>query len=321
MTHAAAIVDSLAGYFQSLSPTLPPHSHVAQVLQCQSSWVGGEHLSGPQQELCVLPSVLDSQSTWLATQCEQFASGQHQGSVAEVPSPSPFRSLFQNAGHNPVEASGPGSPIVVSHPFVTMPVAAERPPSQSASPFEFPKGGPVRLTRFVEMPWDVYCTRVNGMIQSGVFEDIGRATVRLEGGPAWGVCLRINHWSCALGRRPRLRCGVLYHLANRTLSFHGIADDAIGLLIILFEGWTSSSINQLPAVRSNLQSTPSNVPSARANHQSVPPNVPPPPLPHPVPRVMQKQQLMQDDFSPRPQTPDDRQREKGMLLFAPWCIN
>ena len=146
MTHAAAIVDSLANHFQSLSP----QSHVAQVLQSQSSWVGG--FSGTQQELCVPPSVLDSVSTWLATQCEQFASGQHQGSVAEVPSPSPFvnmqvetpvaspRSPFQNAGHNPVETSGPGSPIAVSHPFVTMPVAVEPPPSQSASPFEFPKG-------------------------------------------------------------------------------------------------------------------------------------------------------------------------------------
>ena len=47
------------------------------------------------------------------------------------------------------------------------------------------------------------------MIQSGVFEDVGRASMRLEGG------------------RPRLRYGVLYHLANRTLSFHGIADDAV----------------------------------------------------------------------------------------------
>ena len=83
------------------------------------------------------------------------------------------------------------------------------------------------MTRFVEMPLDVYYARVNGMIQPGVFEDIGRATIRLEGGTAWGVWLRIDHWSTALGRRPRLRCGVLYHLANRTFVFHGIADDAV----------------------------------------------------------------------------------------------
>ena len=155
---------------------------------------------------------------------------------------------------------------------------------------------------------DVYYARVNGMIQSGVFEDIGRATVRLEGGTALGVWLRIriDHWSTALGRRPRMRCGVLYHSANWTLSFHGIADDAVRSLISLFERWTSSSITQLPSVRSNRQPTPSNVPSVRSN-QCVPPNGPPPPLPHPVPRVMQEQQLIQDDSSPRPQKPDDRQ--------------
>ena len=156
------------------------------------------------------------------------------------------------------------------------------------------------------MPLDVYFARVNGMIQSGVFEDIGRATVRLEGGTALGVWLRIDHWSTALGRRPRLICGVLYHSANWTLSFHGIADDAVRLLISLFERWTSSSITQLPSVRSNRQPTPSNVPSVRSN-QSVPPNGPHPPLPHSVPRVMQEQQLMQDDSSPRSQRPDDRQ--------------
>ena len=139
----------------------------------------------------------------MAIQCEQFASGPHQGSVAEVPSPSPFvdmqvetpaaspRSPFQNAGHNPVETSGPGSPIVVSHPFVTTPVAAEPPPSQSASPFQLTEGGPVRLTRFVEMPLDVCYARVNGMIQSGVFEDIGRSTSR-----------RRNSMGCVAPHRP-----------------------------------------------------------------------------------------------------------------------
>ena len=45
------------------------------------------------------------------------------------------------------------------------------------------------------------------------------------------VWLSTNHWSTALGRRPLLKYGVLCHLANRTLSFHGIADDAVGLLI------------------------------------------------------------------------------------------
>ena len=156
------------------------------------------------------------------------------------------------------------------------------------------------------MPLDVYYARVNGMIRSWVFEDTGRATIRLEGGTAWGVWLCIDHWSTVPGRRPRLRCGVHCHFANRTLSFRGIADDAVRLLIPLFEGWTSSSITQLPSVRSCRQSTPS--------------NVPPPPLPHPVPRVMREQQLMQDDSPQRPQTPHNRQT-RGMMLFGPWCIN
>ena len=50
------------------------------------------------------------------------------------------------------------------------------------------------------------------------------------------------------------------------------------------------------------------------NRQSTPSNVPPPPLPHPVPRVMQGQQLMQDDSSPTPQTPDDRRTRRDDAL-------
>ena len=87
------------------------------------------------------------------------------------------------------------------------------------------------------------------MIQAGRFEHIGRASIRLEGSTAWGVWLRIDQWSTALGRRPRLRCGVLYHLANRTLSFHGIAADAVRFLLPLFEDWTFPAIHLLPSVR------------------------------------------------------------------------
>ena len=129
MTHAAAIVDSLAGHFQSLSP----QSQIAQVLQNQSSWVGGEHLSGPQQELCVPPSVLDSLSTWLATQCEQFASGLHQ--VAAVISPSHFLNMqvetpvavldrhFRTQSSIPLTQVAPGSPIVPTIPiYISVPI-------------------------------------------------------------------------------------------------------------------------------------------------------------------------------------------------------
>ena len=105
------------------------------------------------------------------------------------------------------------------------------------------------MTRFVEIPLDSYYARVQEMIQGGRFEHIGRASIRLEGSTAWGVWLRIDQWSTALGRRPRLRCGVLYHLANRTLSFHGIASDAVRFLLPLFEDWTFPAIHQLPSVR------------------------------------------------------------------------
>ena len=180
------------------------------------------NISQAPNKNCVPPSVLDSLSTWLATQCEQFASGPHPSSCSyfaqpflevETPVASP-RSPFQNAVVNPVDTSGPDSPIVVSNPFVTVPVAAEPPPSQSTSPFQWP----VRLTWFVEMPLDVHYARVNGMIQSGVFEDIGRATIRyVEGGTAWGVWLRIDH--CSTAQVEGRDC-------DRTLSFHDVADDS-----------------------------------------------------------------------------------------------
>ena len=209
MTHAAAIVDSLASHFQSLPPSLmsrkscrvSPLGLVVNIslrprtrILCSTICVGfPEHMFGDPMRIV---------REWTTS-----------GSVTEVPSPSPFvnmqvetpltspRSPFQNAGHNPVETSGPGSPIVVSHPFA-MPVAAE--PHLPQSLFQFPVGGPVRLTRFVEMPFDVYYARVNGMIQSGFFflktlDELH--TVRLEGGTAWGVWLRINHWSTAFGSK------------------------------------------------------------------------------------------------------------------------
>ena len=62
---------------------------------------------------------------------------------------------------------------------------------------------------------------VSEMVSLGQFEHIGHATVRIEGASACGVWLRVDHWPTPLGR---LRCGVLYHVANRTLSFHGVAD-------------------------------------------------------------------------------------------------
>ena len=94
------------------------------------------------------------------------------------------------------------------------------------------------------MSLESYYATVNGMVSSGSFEHIGHASIRVEGSSAWGVWLRVDHWPTALGRHPRLRCGVLYHVANRTLSFHGDARDAFQFLLPLFESWTfTSSLN------------------------------------------------------------------------------
>ena len=107
----------------------------------------------------------------------------------------------------------------------------------------------MRLTRFVEMSLETHCASVSNMVSAGQFEHFGRATIRIEGASAWGVWLRVDHWPIALGRHRRLRCGVLYHVANRRLSFHGIAIDAVQFLLPLFESWTFSSLLQFPSVR------------------------------------------------------------------------
>ena len=42
--------------------------------------------------------------------------------------------------------------------------------------------------------------------------------------PSHSFCGDVAQWSSALGNRPRLRCGA--HVANRTVTFHGVARDA-----------------------------------------------------------------------------------------------
>ena len=77
------------GFFCQLLP-VTSHPSLVSRKSCRVSPLGlVVNIFQAQQELCVPPSVFDSLSTWLATQCEQFASGQHQCYVAEVPSPSP----------------------------------------------------------------------------------------------------------------------------------------------------------------------------------------------------------------------------------------
>ena len=101
------------------------------------------------------------------------------------------------------------------------------------------------------MPLDAYCARVNGMIDTGQIEDLGCSSVRLEGSTAWRVWLLVDEWRTALGCRPRVRCGVLYQLANHTLSFHGVAVDVVRFLLSMYEAWTDYAITHLPSVQSN----------------------------------------------------------------------
>ena len=108
------------------------------------------------------------------------------------------------------------------------------------------------------------------MVHAGWLEHIGRAT---EGPSAWAVWLRVAHWPSAFGRHPRLRCGVLFHVADRTLSFHGIDVDAVQFLLPLFESWTYSSLLQLPSLRARPVS--SSVPPLDDPHlHMVAPNTP-----------------------------------------------
>ena len=144
----------------------------------------------------------------------------------------------------------PREAIVASNPFVALHPGRSPAPPRYGGGGPFPEAGPARLTRFLEMSLDNYYATVSEMVSLGQFEHIGHATVRIEGASAWGVWLRVDHWPTALGRHPRLRCGVLYHVANRTLSFHGVAD-AVQFLLPLFESWTYASLPQLPSVRSN----------------------------------------------------------------------
>ena len=130
---AGPLVEALSRHLQSLSP----QSEFASLLQNSSSWVGGEHLSGAVQEMCIPAHVSQSLEIWLAQQCAQF--GQSVPTVIPADHPSRFlqssesiplpRSPFQNvplAEERPsVSSAGGSSPMQVSHPFVTVPDVAE----------------------------------------------------------------------------------------------------------------------------------------------------------------------------------------------------
>ena len=94
------------------------------------------------------------------------------------------------------------------------------------------------------------------MVSSGSFEHIGHASIRVEGSSACSVWLRVDHWPTALGRHPRWRYGVLYHVANRTLCFHGRCQGCGSVIALLFENWIFFVHPQLPSIRCSGSSVP-----------------------------------------------------------------
>ena len=95
-----------------------------------------------------------------------------------------------------------------------------------------------------------------------------------------GVWLRINHWDSSQGRRARLRVGVLYHVGNRTLTFHGSASVVRQLLLPLFQDWTHATVASLPSVSQVGNHVATEAPSCIPPTQT-PPSIPSPPQPAP----------------------------------------
>ena len=101
------------------------------------------------------------------------------------------------------------------------------------------------------------CSKINGLISDGRFASLGVPQIRVEGTTSWGVWLRINSQQGAFSRRPRLLCGVLFHVANRTLTFHGDASSAAGGLLPIFRDGTTDDINDTCMCRSTIIVQPS----------------------------------------------------------------
>ena len=230
----------ISGIRQSLNPD----SEVARALQ--SGWSGGQHLPANVQKMCSPPHIMSVLHSWLSSQCSIFDldSGgvsmgrnpsDHQSSRVERPSVSHASGgqtpISPFAADAPVAAPPVPAPPTVSSPFVNPEGRQVSSTTTRAHQEVHPEAGPVRLTRFVDMSLENYYASVSNMVSAGQFEHIGRATIRIDGASVRGVWLRVDHWPSALGRHPRLRCGVLYHVANRTLSFHGIATDAVQFLL------------------------------------------------------------------------------------------
>ena len=102
------------------------------------------------------------------------------------------------------------------------------------------------FTRYVSLPRDEYVQRVQSMIDSGVFRDIGRPTLRIEGPTSWGVWLRVCDPATSGAACGRVRCGVLYHVAQLTCYFHGEEQITREMLLPLFDTWTHVSLEDCP---------------------------------------------------------------------------
>ena len=103
------------------------------------------------------------------------------------------------------------------------------------------------FTRFLCLPRDEYVQRVQSMIDAHAFDDIGQPNLRIEGPTSWGVWLRISEPSRSESGRPcRIRCGVLYHVAQMKIFLHGEEQATRQMLLPLFEPWTYVSLDACP---------------------------------------------------------------------------
>ena len=123
------------------------------------------------------------------------------------------------------------------------------------------------------------------MFSSRRFEHIGHAPIRVERASAWGDMAPCRPMAHCFGH-PRLRCGVLRHIANRTLSFHTDAGSCFSSVRVGLFRSTSSEIpstgNWWFARRSCSISDPRDT---RLVQVAVVPSVPPPPAVSPSPRL------------------------------------
>ena len=101
------------------------------------------------------------------------------------------------------------------------------------------------------------------MIDSGAFDAIGRPSMRLEGPTSWSVWLRILDSAASGNRCGRVKCGVLYHVAQMKVYFHGEEQPTRELLLPRFEAWTYVSLGACPERRPGAAfAVPSNVVSS-----------------------------------------------------------